>query len=613
MAEWIWIGDAPKSNEYGYFCCEFDGRPGLTLKIAAESDYAAYLNGKLLGFNAFAGYRNEKYYDSYELSECAEGKNLLEITVRYEGLNSSVHIDDGAGLYFEIPGVCGSGKDTLCAPDTRYVNYELRRITPQLGYASDMCAAAKPSVLHEAVLTGRKCVLKPRPVKKLELKSFAEGREIKPGLYDLGRETAGYMMLECEADIETVIEVAYGEHIEDGCVRQKIGSRDFSLRFKTAPGRNNFTQLFVRVAGRYLEAHAPKGVKITRIGLVPAEYPQKVKSHSFTGLDARIYDTCIATLRLCMHTHYEDCPWREQALYTMDSRNQMLCGYYAFEETSFQRANLVFISKGLRPDGLLELTYPTVNSPAIPFFSLVYPIEVLEYMEHTGDYSIAAEVKGTLESIFKAMMAQQRSNGLIENLPVPYWNFYEWIDGSDGHKELGSTEIHPERYDLILNCAYVLAAEAVKKICALAGIDAPDTCETRVKAAIREVFADGDTFVSSTLDKRKTRLGNALACLAGLGNKNTRRALMHDETLLPETLSMSAFVYDAILEEPGEGKTYVLNDIRTKYSSMLEKGATSFWETIKGAADFDGAGSLCHGWSAIPIIYLRKFAEETEK
>ena len=27
------------------------------------------------------------------------------------------------------------------------------------------------------------------------------------------------------------------------------------------------------------------------------------------------------------------------------------------------------------------------------------------------------------------------------------------------------------------------------------------------------------------------------------------------------------------------------------------------WETEKGAADFDFAGSLCHGWSALPVYY----------
>jgi len=39
---------------------------------------------------------------------------------------------------------------------------------------------------------------------------------------------------------------------------------------------------------------------------------------------------------------------------------------------------------------------------------------------------------------------------------------------------------------------------------------------------------------------------------------------------------------------------------------MLLTGATSFYETAKGAADFEGGGSLCHAWASVPAyIYAR--------
>lgn len=41
---------------------------------------------------------------------------------------------------------------------------------------------------------------------------------------------------------------------------------------------------------------------------------------------------------------------------------------------------------------------------------------------------------------------------------------------------------------------------------------------------------------------------------------------------------------------------------------MLFEGATSFWETLNGSEDFKGAGSLCHGWSAIPVYLYLKYA-----
>ena len=50
-------------------------------------------------------------------------------------------------------------------------------------------------------------------------------------------------------------------------------------------------------------------------------------------------------------------------------------------------------------------------------------------------------------------------------------------------------------------------------------------------------------------------------------------------------------------------KDYILSDIDTRCKMMLDEGATTFWETELGANDFEGAGSLCHGWSAMPIYY----------
>ena len=32
-------------------------------------------------------------------------------------------------------------------------------------------------------------------------------------------------------------------------------------------------------------------------------------------------------------------------------------------------------------------------------------------------------------------------------------------------------------------------------------------------------------------------------------------------------------------------------------------GYNTVWETVLGAPDFDNAGSLCHGWSAMPVYY----------
>lgn len=47
----------------------------------------------------------------------------------------------------------------------------------------------------------------------------------------------------------------------------------------------------------------------------------------------------------------------------------------------------------------------------------------------------------------------------------------------------------------------------------------------------------------------------------------------------------------------------ILDDIEIVYTPMLKSGSTTVWETELGESDFAGAGSLCHGWSAMPIYY----------
>ena len=609
-AKWIWISDNPKRNEYAIFEEQLSYRGGDAIfTLCAETDYVLYVNGTVASFGQFAGYPFIKYYDEINITDLLKaGNNRLTVSVRYEGVNSATHVDDGAGVIYSctVDGALAlhSSADTLCGYDKRYVQNTERAITTQLGLASDM--------RWEVGIADRKSVeitktlnIKKRPVKKPEILGFVSAHPISEGshIYDLGREEAGYLCIQIRAASPCNLKVAYGEHVADGCVRYRIGNRDFSLNFELAPGECEFVQYFVRIAGRYLQVFMPEGAQLLSIGIIPTLYPLTERESGLTGLDREIYDTCVRTLRLCMNAHYEDCPWREQALYVMDSRNQMLCGYYAFEETEFQRAMLAFISYGKRHDGFLELTYPAVNTPAIPFFSVMYPVAVYEYVKHTGDTALIDEVKDTMLGIMNATGQRIGGCGLIKDFEKDFWNFYEWSPYSDGGSDRdGSSD--REDYHLILNCAYVYSAERLRELCPEFDADTE-----RIKKAITDQLFDEKTglFAVSLKEKDKySQLGNAFALLIGLGNEKTLAAVKKSDSLIPATLSMLPFVYDALIKCDPTGNDFVISDIREKYGYMLSCGATSFWETIEGERAFSKAGSLCHGWSAIPIYYLAK-------
>ncbi len=200
-------------------------------------------------------------------------------------------------------------------------------------------------------------------------------------------------------------------------------------------------------------------------------------------------------------------------------------------------------------------------------------------------------------------LASFKQNGLIVNPPAPYWNFYEWSNGNSG--ALGKDD--GGRCELILNCAFVYAVEHLKKICSFADLPCPDYKTDEMKRMINDVFFDKDSGIFRASDNGgiPSALGNAFALLIGLGDKRTLGALKADTSLTPATLSMLPFVYDALLKD-SDNAEFVLADIRKNYLYMLDRGATSFWETIEGGDAFGKAGSLCHGWSAMPIYYFNK-------
>ena len=128
-----------------------------------------------------------------------------------------------------------------------------------------------------------------------------------------------------------------------------------------------------------------------------------------------------------------------------------------------------------------------------------------------------------------------------------------------------------------------------------------------MKRAIKDKFYDserGKYFLSDHGERVYSQLGNAFAFLVGLSGDNVVNAVK-GEGVVPATLSMLGYVYDALLLCEGN-EQFVLDDIKEKYVYMLSEGATSVWETILGDADFDNSGSLCHGWSAMPIYFYNK-------
>lgn len=625
-SQWIWVNDKVTADQYVQFADNFvcNGGEQVLLSLSFDSVVNVYVNEQLVFFKQCADYPFFKTYDQVDVTKYCKQSNDLRIEVWYYGADNATYYKANAGLIYQVEQadrvLCCSGSHTQSRLNVRYKNNYCKNITHQLGYSFFFDNTASHLPFGSSVVVNKPkqfTLCASKPLQLLQPTPFNVIQHNQNSiLVDLGKEEVGFLSLQINSSVAQDVVVAYGEHIADGKVRQLINGRDFSVQVRLSQGNNNYANYFRRLAGRYLQLYFNQPLQVDYLGLTPVSYPLQAKPFTAkTPLQQRIYDVCARTLSLCMHEHYEDCPWREQALYAMDSRNQMLCGYYAFGEYDFARHNLVLMSKGLTNNGLLELTYPAKDTPAIPFFSLVYPMAVAEYIEHSGDASILDEVAPTIKSITSVFAKHVASNGLVANLPYPFWNFYEWAEGSHNDSEITRTanEPHAEQYDLILNCAYVLALQYCDKLFGT------KTDLTTLRDAIKDNFFDQKRgLYRATVGKDLfTELGNSLAILSGVSvgkqASNVAQKLMTEGEMVKVTLSMQCFKYDALLQLNKANANYVIADIERNYGYMLSQGATSVWETIEGQTAFDNAGSLCHGWSAMPVYYLNVLTEQQKR
>lgn len=666
---WVWPAGHTGVNLYADFVHTFSVRPGacVSLYISADSQYAVWVNGRFAGCGQYPDFPDYKVYDCLDITSLVQpGDNRLCVQGYCQVEASSTYYPGRPGVLFRIEQdgqtVAASGPDTLCRPDREYRSGPVVKFSGQLSFSFGYDAAGDDGWRQREAagfappeIRTSPQNLYPRPVERLQIFPPTAARVLRQGFFcadaadaelgrqiqqarwqtspqgadgrcwrlDLGRETAGLLYLDIETPESAEVLVGFGEHLADGRVRAYMPPRHFAAAYRAVPGRRSFTHWFKRLGCRYLEVYIrSKAAVLHAAGLRPTLYPAvRRRPPAFPNpLAAEIYETGVRTLLLCMHEHYEDTPWREQALYAQDARLQMLSGFGCFEGHAFARASLRLLAQGMRSDGLLELCSPGVTGVTIPMFSLQFVTALSEYTEHSGDIAFFRELSGTALGLLRLFRSRRGENGLIGNFTEPpYWNFYEWAPGLDGGEIDRRTPL-PMSWDLPLNAAYSAAAQATARSWRLVG--EPREAEEwqreadQVNRAIHRVFYRGDerlyyTFADHAGLRVPSQLSAAMAVWCGACPREAYTGLLpllrgEDPRAVPLTLSSQYYRYEALLQDPGQAQ-FVRRDVEARWGAMLRQGATSFWETEKGEADFGGAGSLCHGWSAIPVYLYHRY------
>ena len=622
-SKWIWANHEVCEDQYTEYIDVLGAAKDKTLlRLSCDTDYALYINGRYVASNQYGDFEHYKIYDTVDVTPyLTKETNSVKLTVYYCGVNTQRYRKSEAGLIYEFVSgddiIAYSDKHTLSRVSPTYVSGQKRLVSRQLGFSFTYDATRETEDGYSpSVCVEKDVILYPRPTEKLRVLPRREMKEIKREpwgyLIDLGCEVVGFATLDIVSSCEQMITVAYGESLDDGRVRARIGDRNFFFEYRAKKGRNLFADYMLRLGCRYLEVLCDEPIEINYVSILPQvwqvdEKPCKIDS----ALDRQIYDISVNTLRLCMMEHYVDTPWREQCLYAFDSRNQMMCGYYAFQNgnADYARANLKLIGEDKRPDGLLSICYPCGTDLTIPTFSLYYIIAMREYIDYTGDTSPAEELLSKMEGICDEFFANADDCPVKAFSGEQNWNFYDWSQYLESSSRLEKDDAAP---DLVINSLFVMALDSLEEICKRAGLPFkyPGKADA-LRKRIRTEFASDNSLLSHRKGSGEyTVLGNSLAVLCGAVS-GTDAVTICDKIIggeaTPSSLSMNIWKYEALLLTDEERyRDYVLNEIRQNYKKMLDAGSSTVWETIDGSAAFGNAGSLCHGWSAVPVYIFHR-------
>ena len=429
-------------------------------------------------------------------------------------------------------------------------------------------------------------------------------------LYDLGEMTVGFFTMEIEAAAGTVIDGYFFEYLQGERIQYMhqydgISYRN-SFRYTAGGGRQKFCSR-QRRGFRYVQLVFRNGpVQIHRLGIIESTYAPKQRG-SFHCSDERlnrIYATSQRTLLLCMEDTFTDCPSYEQVLWIGDAKNEALFSQYAFGATDLAEHSLRVAAHSLKQLPLVASQCPSGWDVIIPSFSFLWGMAVWETYWLSGNESFLRELYPALKANVDVALHYCVDRGLFS---APAWNFFDWT-AIDQNRE---TVLHNS---ILLAAALEGAAHAARTL----GLSDDHVFfasrRKQLIAAINQLWdipagAYRDAILpDGSLSESMCQHTSFLALLYDVVSERHRSQALENCLHPPEKMARVGspnalfFLLEALRKSNCATETLAL--LQSSWGSMLDAGATTFWEMINQPHSDFPTRSHCHGWSSSPVYLL---------
>lgn len=432
-------------------------------------------------------------------------------------------------------------------------------------------------------------------------------------MYDLGEQNCGYYDIELIADEGVIVDVFGVEYItSDGEIQHTIKNRN-GMRYICKHGLNRFVSL-KRRSGRYIFItirNQQKPVKIRKFQLIESTYPVEYQD-SFSCSDPlleKIWDISSRTLKLCMEDTFTDCPLYEQVLWVGDFRNEALFAYTAFGACDLAKRCITLTGQSLERFSITGCQVPSSWECLLPAWSFLWGISVWEYYFYSGDINF---LKKSWKWVVKNLKGAQRLSDKRGLFSGPFWNMFDWAGIDDRHL----TVLHNSMFlvgaiNAAIECGKVL--EDKKTIKWLKQfrkelINAINNLWDKNKKAYPDsIYEDGA--ISQSSSQHTSFLSIIYGIIDKENIKHVTRNILNPPLNMVKVGSPFAMMYLYEALEKLNLPEKIIESIYKNYRPMIDKGATTVWETFSTGTLSYGkfpTRSHCHGWSSVSIYFLNR-------
>jgi hypothetical protein len=299
----------------------------------------------------------------------------------------------------------------------------------------------------------------------------------------------------------------------------------------------------------------------------------------------------------------------------------MLFHYHISGDDALARQAMTAFAASALPDGMIAGRYPAHVGFVISGFPMFYAFSICDHMQHYADQGFARQHLAVIDGILNFFDRHIGPKGLIERLPLSYWNFVDWHPSWKG-KDNKNYGIPPSGDDsrcwTFTTMMYALTLRRMSTLCSQLGRPAV-AAEYLARAdsansALRHHCFDGRFFTDSPVthlsESAYSQHCQVLAVLCGASTEGVEQRRLLEATLVDSRATsktesglaphfaqcsfvLQHYVFRALAQTGLYDKYY--HQMWDPWRRMVSLNVTTWVEDeVDGRSD-------CHAWSSVPI------------